>query len=287
MKTKAIVITLILAALLGAGFYFKDNLADFYLRLTGKISEFEKTSLDLAKEIQKQISAPPPLQKEGEAPLGNLTKAGVIQLTNVQRQNNGLAVLRENSKLDSAALKKAQDMLTKQYFEHISPSGVGPAELAKSVGYDYLAIGENLAMGNFKDDQDLIDAWMASPGHRANILNSRYREIGVAVIKGVYQGNTVWMAVQEFGLPLSACPSPDASLKLTIDSNLKQIDSLAAAIAAKKTEIDNAKNRSQYNQAVNEYNSLVQQYNNLASITKKLISSYNSQVEQFNQCVAQ
>ena len=69
-------------------------------------------------------------------------------------------------------------------------------------------------MGNFKNDQDLVSAWLNSPGHRANILNTRFTEIGTAVLKGFYEGREVWMAVQEFGLPLSSCPNPDSKVKI-------------------------------------------------------------------------
>lgn len=286
---KLLIFLLILLILFGAGFYFKDDLTGLYLRFVQKIAGVEKASLNLANQVEKQINAPVPLRSELRGPSGSLTKVGVISLTNTQRINNGLVTLKEKTKLDQAAVKKAQDLLNKQYFEHISPLGVGPAELAKSVDYDYLIIGENLAMGNFKDDEELVQAWMNSPGHRANILDSRYQEIGVAVIKGEYEGSMVWMAVQEFGLPLSACPQPDLSIKAAIDSNSKQINSLLAAIEIKRQEIENLSksSRAEYNSKVSEYNELVRQYNLLVGQAKTLISTYNLQVAKFNQCASQ
>src|SRR6185369_15716694 len=119
---------------------------------------------------------------------------------------SGLPALKENALLDKAAKKKLDDMFAQQYFEHINPQGKGPSDLAKSVGYDYIAIGENLALGNFKNDAELVQAWMDSPGHRANILNKQYTEIGVAVGQGTYEGKKTWLAVQEFGRPTSSCP---------------------------------------------------------------------------------
>src|SRR5262249_8345343 len=114
-----------------------------------------------------------------------LTQAGVIKWTNIQRQENGaLPALTVNAKLNESAQLKLKDMFAKQYFEHVSPSGVGPDGLANEVGYAYASIGENLALGNFADDRALVQAWMDSPGHRANILGKSYREIGVAVGKG-------------------------------------------------------------------------------------------------------
>ena len=64
-----------------------------------------------------------------------------------------------------------------------------------------------------------MTAWMNSPGHRANILNPHFQEIGVAVGKGMYEGHETWIAVQSFGMPLSACPASDANLKIKIDAN--------------------------------------------------------------------
>jgi uncharacterized protein YkwD len=92
-------------------------------------------------------------------------------------------------------------MFENQYFAHESPTGEKVSDLAKKFGYDFLLIGENLAMGNFSSDEDLVLAWMESPGHRENILNEKYQEIGVAVKKGIFEGKEVWIAVQHFGLP--------------------------------------------------------------------------------------
>ena len=118
-----------------------------------------------------------------------LSQNDVIDLTNKARATYGsLPALKENSKLDFSAEKKLQDMFMKQYFEHVSPSGIGVGDLANQISYEYIVIGENLALGNFKDDQALVDAWMASPAHRANILNKHYTEIGVAVGKGTFEG---------------------------------------------------------------------------------------------------
>jgi len=127
---------------------------------------------------------------------------------------------------------------------------------------------------------------MASPGHRANILNGRFTEIGVAVVKGTYEGGTVWIGVQEFGLPLSTCEEPNVALKLQLDSYKIQLDTLSAQIENKKSEINNtSRNSSTYNQMVDEYNHLVGQYNSLAEITKQSIANYNNQVNVFNNCV--
>ena len=63
-----------------------------------------------------------------------------------------MSALKENEKLDQAALAKANDMFLKQYFEHVSPTGVGPGDLAQNYGYDYIIVGENLILGNFSSE---------------------------------------------------------------------------------------------------------------------------------------
>lgn len=283
---KKIGVIIIILILLGLGFFFKDKLLDFYDQLTQKLPAIEKFSLGALDSLKNEILAPPPLRLTQDSVESFLTKAGVISLTNLERENSGLSSLKENAKLNSAALAKAQEMFKNQYFEHVSPAGAGPADLAKTVGYQYIIIGENLAMGNFADDQALVQGWMNSPGHRANILNARYQEIGVAVFKGTYQGKTTWMAVQEFGLPLSACPQPDIVLKTQIENLKNQLTSLSQTIEAKNAEINQTQyaSRGQRNQAVGEYNDLVNQYNGLSAQLKNLVSNYNQQVSRFNAC---
>ncbi len=216
-----------------------------------------------------------------------MTQEGVIRLTNVQRQEYNLASLKENTKLDLMAQMKARDMFKNQYFAHDSLSGAGVADLAESAGYDYILIGENLALGNFENDEVLVQAWMDSKGHRENILNSRYEEIGVAVEKGIFEGKSTWIAVQHFGLPISACPQPQESLVLEIQENQDELARLKVYLDALSLEIENMKPKSTAEriQKMEEYNNLVAQYNNLAFKTKALIEEYNSQTALFNKCI--
>ncbi len=128
--------------------------------------------------------------------------------------------------------------------------------------------------------------WMASPGHRANILNNRFADIGVAVEKGTYKGSTVWVGVQEFGLPITACPQPSVSEKASIDQMKNLVDSTEASLLAQKAAIDNTsvKYGSEYNAKVEAYNSLVHKYNDLVMSLKSKIADYNEQVSDFNSC---
>ncbi len=293
VKTKIIILILILSAIVG-GFYFKNNILDFYnsasWRINSNFQDFQKTEIgNLITEVGKEVFAPPPLNVGGEKTQAVLTKARIIAETNIQRydQGEGLLPLIENEKLNKAALAKANDMFLNQYFEHISPLGVGPAKLVQSFGYNYIVTGENLILGNFNSEKELVQSWMDSPGHRANILNDRYTEIGVAIIKGNYKGNTVWIGVQEFGLPLSACAEPSSSLKSNIDYYESQLDDLSLVINKKRDEIDNTNRHDKnYNNLVDQYNELVRQYQLLVNEVKNIIAQYNSQVSAFNQCIA-
>jgi len=276
------------ALLVLAGFYFKSDLLNLYHGAQKNIEQFQKTELgEIINEFKREVLAPSPLNIGGKENQVILTKAKVIAETNIQRYDNDtLLPLVENVKLSAAAKAKADDMFKDQYFEHVSPSGVDPGELVKSAGYEYVVTGENLILGNFESEKELVQHWMDSPGHRANILNKRFTEIGVAMVKGVYKGETVWIGVQEFGLPLTACVQPQPQLKITIDQNKILVDTLALQIDAKRDEIEKTnKNSSRYNELVDEYNQLVAQYNTLIEQTKNMVAQYNAQINVFNQCV--
>lgn len=218
-----------------------------------------------------------------------LSKENIIILTNKERATNGsLPELKENSKLSFSAEIKLQDMFAKQYFEHISPSGIGVGDLGDKVSYEYITIGENLAMGDFKDDKTLIDAWMASSGHRANILNKKYTEIGVAVARGKFEGRDVWIAVQHFGLPKSACPSIDEVLHEIINRDQEAIKTMGADLSNKRDKIESGVifEGKTISEQIDIYNSDILNYNKLISEIKDKIIKYNEQVQAFNSCIS-
>jgi len=249
-------------------------------------------------EIDEKISTPGPLRKEdseisAEAAVGEiesrLTEEGIIKLTNQQRKQNGdVSLLVENILLSDSAEKKLEDMFTNQYFEHVSPAtSFSIEDLVNQVEYEYIIIGENLALGTFKSDEDVVEAWMDSPGHRANILNSRYTEIGVAARKDVFDGNEVWIAVQHFGTPLSTCAQADQGLKIQIDINQQNIEAFEKVLGELNQDIENSTISfgESYQAKVNAYNDIVQEYNILIGETQNKVSLYNNQVESFNTCV--
>lgn len=133
--------------------------------------------------------------------LGYATDIRVDQLlagTNAQRQAAGLTSLTYNVTLSQAAAAKAQDMFTYNYWAHNSPQGKTPWVFIQQAGYKYTVAGENLAK-NFATSQGVIDAWMASPTHKDNIMKPSYRDIGFAIVNGVLGGEETTLVVQMFG----------------------------------------------------------------------------------------
>ena len=130
-----------------------------------------------------------------------ITTANVFNLTNTSRSESGLSALTWNDALARAAQAKADDMLAKGYFSHTSPDGRLPWDFITVQGYNYLTAGENLAEG-FVEAETTEEAWMNSPGHRANILNKNFQEIGVGISDGKYQGQRTIFVVQMFGTPM-------------------------------------------------------------------------------------
>jgi uncharacterized protein YkwD len=245
---------------------------------------------EVAQEAAKDVSAPPPLRATQGSASARLSQAGVLTWTNAHRAEAGLGALKLDAQLNAAAKAKLDDMFAKQYFEHVSPSGAGPADVVTAAGYAYIAVGENLALGNYKDDKTLVQAWMDSPGHRANILAANYTEIGIAVGKGTYEGQTTWLAVQEFGKPMADCPQAEPALKTKIGVDQAQLDRMKADLEARKQEMEASskprsnEERDAYNAKVAEYNALVEQVNALIRQIQGEITVYNGQVQAFNAC---
>ena len=138
---------------------------------------------------------------------GVLSAPSLVDETNDVRMRAGLGTLALNPLLSRAAQAKAEDMAARGYFEHTTPEGRQPWDLIEAAGYDYRAAAENLAVGLAADDA-LIAAWMASPGHRHNILNQRYTEIGIGIARGLYRGQHTVFVVQLFGTPRRTSARP-------------------------------------------------------------------------------
>ena len=110
----------------------------------------------------------------------NTTPGGLLAETNVERQENTLSSLKINTQLNEAAQAKANDMVARDYWAHVTPDGKEPWAFINTTGYSYTAAGENLAYG-FATSDETVQGWMNSAGHRANILNNEYSEVGFGI----------------------------------------------------------------------------------------------------------
>jgi hypothetical protein len=143
----------------------------------------------------------------------DITKLALETFANQTRQSLGLEPLIENQKLNEAAQLKAEDMVQNQYFSHTSPTGVSPWFWFSKAGYNYKYAGENLAIGFF-DSEEVYNAWLNSPSHKANLINPNYKEVGTAVLNGYGQNNTI-VVVQLFGKlqPVKSVAKNDNTVK--------------------------------------------------------------------------
>ena len=117
-------------------------------------------------------------------------EAEVVRLVNIERQKAGLQPLQASVELSNVARKKSEDMAKNNYFSHTSPTYGSPFDMMKSFGIKYNTAGENIAKGQLSP-QSVVNAWMNSSGHRANILNPSFNKIGVGHYKSS-NGTNYW-----------------------------------------------------------------------------------------------
>lgn len=115
----------------------------------------------------------------------NAFEQQVLTLTNAERAKQGLAALQADTKLMAAAREKSVDMQKNNYFSHTSPTFGSPFDRLKALGISYKSAGENIAQGQ-RTPAEVVQAWMDSPGHRANILNTSYTHLGVGFVENGY-----------------------------------------------------------------------------------------------------
>jgi hypothetical protein len=215
-----------------------------------------------------------------------ITASSVLLFTNAQRYRAGLPNLTANPVLSQIAYTKMQDLFARQYFAHEAPTGEDVSDLANAVGYTYLAVGENLALGDFYSNKHVVDSWMDSPGHKANILSPKYSEIGIAAGRSLHKGRYTWVIVQTFGLPKSACPVLDAELKAKIDVLDKRIKLLGTVIDMRKKLVEEDDiSRTEYIKRADSYNIAVTIYNKAVTEQKALVEKYNKGVGSYNDCL--
>ncbi|GLZ78102.1 hypothetical protein Afil01_29090 [Actinorhabdospora filicis] len=160
-----------------------------------------KTEGETIKPKPKPSSEPPknePGPGTGDPAQGKAAElaAKVAELTNAERAKNGCDPLRVNAKATKAAQYHANDMAERDYFAHDSPEGRSAGDRLDAAGYAWRGWGENIFKGP-RTAEDAVRGWMDSPGHRANILNCDFKEIGVGVT--LSDNGPFW--VQVFGTP--------------------------------------------------------------------------------------
>jgi uncharacterized protein YkwD len=118
----------------------------------------------------------------------------VLALVNQERQTAGCAPLTSNDRLRDAAQAHSDDMAARDFFDHVNPDGTDPGRRITAAGYRWSTYGENIAKGQ-QTARSVMTSWMNSPGHRANILNCAFKNLGVGVHQG--DGGPYW--TQDFG----------------------------------------------------------------------------------------
>jgi hypothetical protein len=129
-----------------------------------------------------------------------ITTSQLLVETNSVRADENLAPLAANDKLATAALDKAQDMLSEGYWAHDAPDGTPPWQWFEQAGYYYVDAGENLARG-FDTTKGIVTAWLNSPSHRENVLNANYTEVGFAAVNGEMEGKNTTLVVAFYAKP--------------------------------------------------------------------------------------
>ncbi|RLL40370.1 hypothetical protein D8M04_19225 [Oceanobacillus piezotolerans] len=135
----------------------------------------------------KENTQPAKAETEKQASELSQFEQEVVELTNQERAKQGLAPLEIDTELSKVAREKSNDMAVNNYFDHNSPKYGSPFDMMKSFGISYKTAGENIAKGQ-RTPAEVVNAWMNSEGHRANILNGQFTHIGV----GYVENGNVW-----------------------------------------------------------------------------------------------
>lgn len=155
-----------------------------------KIAQANETGISELVMLNPQISNPALIYTGSVLKIPDIREIknienNVIKLVNAERQKRGIAPLKSNWQLSRVARYKSQDMRDKKYFSHTSPTFGSPFVMIRNFGISFTAAGENIAMGQ-KTAEQVMNSWMNSAGHRSNILNPNFSEIGVGYTSGYY-----------------------------------------------------------------------------------------------------
>ena len=148
----------------------------------------------------------------------NVSSGDLLSFTNSNRAGSGLAGLTLNTQLNAAAQSKANHMIANDYWSHVAPDGTTPWFFFEQAGYSYSRAGENLAYG-FSTSSGVVQGWMNSPSHAANILDTDFTEVGFGIANGAnFQGGENTVVVALYAKPLTtATTTPPASQQTTAE----------------------------------------------------------------------
>lgn len=155
-----------------------------------KIAQANETGISELVMLNPQISNPELIYTGSVLKIPDIKEIknienNVIKLVNAERQKRGIAPLKSNWQLSRVARYKSQDMRDKKYFSHTSPTFGSPFVMIRNFGISFTTAGENIAMGQ-RNAEQVMNSWMNSAGHRSNILNPNFSEIGVGYTSGYY-----------------------------------------------------------------------------------------------------
>lgn len=163
------------------------------INLEENVKETETPNSNIGKEKENNNDKPSTIPSnptpETNVDSNTAIEKEVVRLVNIEREKAGLAPLTYSEELSKVARIKSQDMADKNYFSHTSPTYGNPFNMMKSFGIKYKTAGENIAKG-YSSAKSVVDGWMNSSGHRANILNPSFGKIGVGYVKA--NGTTYW-----------------------------------------------------------------------------------------------
>lgn len=177
----------------------KWNNINWQLLVENKETNQQENKIEQPKQEQPKVEQPkqeapraeqpkqeqPKQNQNGQQSQLNQFEQQVVELTNQERAKHGLAPLQADLELSRVAREKSRDLAVNNYFDHNSPTYGSPFDMMRAYGISYRTAGENIAKGQ-RSPQEVVNAWMNSPGHRANILNGNFTHIGVGYVE---QGN--------------------------------------------------------------------------------------------------
>lgn len=163
------------------------------------------------------VSAPVLALESGLSQAKTLVSSDIIASVNKERLAKGLPLYKENANLSRAAEFKVKSLVELRALEHTQSSNGSLWWPLLKAGYEYSAMGENLAQGIF-DPDELVKDWMSSPNHRANIVNPNYTEIGVSVMTGIFNGYSVPYVVLYAGTPKPVLLADGSTKSISIEA---------------------------------------------------------------------